>query len=443
MSKALLKQMIDANYPMVDYGKGVWLYDTEGRAYLDGSSGAMTANIGHGVPEIAQAVTRQMEKISFSYRTQFTNAPAEELAGRLAALAPGDLDYAFFVNSGSEASEHAIRVVLHVWRERGQPGKQMILGRERSYHGMTMGALSMSGHDLRRKDYGSLLHEFPAVPPSYCYRCPWGKRPESCGMDCAEAWREAIQSTGPENVAAIIVEPIVGAAGGVIMPPEGYLRRLREICDEYNVLMILDEVITGMGRTGSWFAADWAEVVPDVLTFGKGLSAGYSPMAGLLLRAPLVESMRQNSGSAPFGHTFSNNPLSAAACLAVQDYMIQNNVLDNVQARGKELEDGLRALARKHSFMVDVRGRGLLWGFEFVSDPATGEPPVTAKAVAARFGEICFDKGLIIYPSGVPPLNNAILLSPPLTISAEEITTLLEILGSALDDFAAVGALAV
>lgn len=436
MTSALMKQTLNASYPTISHGKGIWLYDTTGKAYIDGSGGAMTASIGHGVPEIAAAVARQMGSVSFTYRTQFTNAPAEELANRLAALAPGDLDHVFFVNSGSEAAEHSIRVALHVWRERGQPQKTRILARHRSYHGMTMGALSMSGHDVRRQDYGPLLHTFPAVPPAYCFRCPWGKNRATCDLDCAEAWEAAILAEGPENVAAVIAEPVVGAAGGVLMPKEGYFRRLREICDKYDVLLILDEVITGMGRTGDWFASQWNDVVPDILMIGKGLSAGYTPMAAVLLREPLVASMRAGSGTAPFGHTFSGNPLSAATCLAVLDYMQDHDVIANARARGEQLGNGLRALAQRFGFMADVRGRGMLWGFEFVTGADRYDPPAPSKALASKFGDLCFAEGLIVYPSGVAPLNNAVLLSPPLTITADEVTELLARLERGLEQIA-------
>lgn len=436
MASALLKQSLRATYPTVSHGKGIWLYDTSGKAYIDGTGGAMTASIGHAVPEIAAAVAEQMEKVSFSYRTQFTSAPAEALAERLAALAPGDLNHVFFVNSGSEAAEHSIRVALHVWRERGKPQKTRILSRHRSYHGMTMGALSMSGHDIRRGDFGPLLHGFPVVPPAYCFRCPWGKNRASCKLDCAEAWEQAILAEGPENVAAVIAEPIVGAAGGVLMPKEGYFSRLREICDKYDVLLILDEVITGMGRTGDWFAAQWNDVVPDILMIGKGLSAGYTPMAAVLLREPLVDSMRAGSGTAPFGHTFSGNPLSAATCLAVLDYMEDHEVMANVTARGEQLGHGLRSLAQRFGFMADVRGRGLLWGFEFVTGPNHHDAPAPSMGVAARFGELCFAEGLIVYPSGVAPLNNAVLLSPPLTITEGEVYELLLRLERGLEQIA-------
>jgi adenosylmethionine-8-amino-7-oxononanoate aminotransferase len=226
------------------------------------------------------------------------------------------------------------------------------------------------------------------------------------------------------------------------MPKEGYFSRLREICDKYDVLLILDEVITGMGRTGDWFAAQWNDVVPDILVIGKGLSAGYTPMAAVLLREPLVDSMRAGSGTAPFGHTFSGNPLSAATCLAVLDYMEDHKVMANVTARGEQLGRGLRSLAQRFGFIADVRGRGLLWGFEFVIGPDHQDAPAPSMGVAARFGELCFAEGLIVYPSGVAPLNNAVLLSPPLTIAEDEVNELLLRLERGLEEIAPVFAMA-
>lgn len=432
MPSALLKQVVSQEYPAVVSGEGVWLYDENGRSYLDGSSGAMTANIGHGVSDIGKVMQEQSDTVAFTYRTQFTNAPAEALASRLCALAPDGIDYAFFVNSGSEASEHAMRVALDVWRERDKPKKVKILGRKRSYHGMTMGALSMSGHDARRVDYGSLLHSFPVVPPAYCYRCPWGLDPNTCHLECANAWESAIVEAGSDTVAAVIAEPIVGAAGGVLMPPRSYFRQLRKICDQYDVLMIMDEVITGLGRTGDWFASAQEGVIPDIILTGKGTSAGYTPMAAVLMHNSLVASMRNGSGQAPYGHTFSGNPLSSAICLAVLDYLDEHEVLANVKARGRELEAGLKDLAQRVPSMVDIRGRGLLWGFEFVLDAKSRKAPETATDTAAQFAKKCFDSGLLVYPAGVPPLNNAAIVAPPLTITAGEIEELLRRLSSAL-----------
>lgn len=429
----LLKQTIDKKYPVAAHGRGVYLYDSDGRQYLDGCSGAMTANIGHGVEDVAEAMEEQCRRVAFTYRTQFTNLPAEALARRLTDLAPGDLDWAFFVNSGSEASEFAIRTAVSYWRDRGIPGKVKVLGRNISYHGMTMGALSMSGHAARRPDYGPLLHALSFAPPAYAYRFGQpGENEEAYAQRAATAFEDAIRDEDPDTVAAVIVEPIVGAAGGVLMPPAGYLARLREICDRLNVLLIIDEVITGIGRTGDWFASSYENVVPDLLLIGKGLSAGYYPVAGVLLRSHIVAALREGSGVAPFGHTFSGNPLGAATCLAVLDFMERKDVLANVRRRGKQLEAGLLSLAARHPCMGDVRGRGLLWGFEFVMDRESREAPDPALEAATTFVQECLAQGLIVYPAGIAPLNNAAILSPPLVITEEETRILLTKLEEAL-----------
>ena len=432
MTTSLLKLEIDKSYPVVTHGEGIFLYDTEGREYIDGSSGAMTANIGHGVREIGEAMHRQSDKVAFTFRHQFTNEPAERLAARIAGLAPGDLNSVAFVNSGSEASENAIRIALQYWRERGRSTKVKILSRHTSYHGMTMGALSMSGQPIRRADYGPLLHAFPSVPPAYCYRCPWGKQPESCARECASAWDDAITKAGVDTVAAVIVEPIVGAAGGVLMPPSGYFATLRDICDRRGVLLIVDEVITGLGRTGAWFACADEGIVPDLVLIGKGTSAGYSPMAGVILREHVVQALRAGSGTSPIGHTFSANPLSAAVCLAVLDYIEHHNLLKNARDRGRELQKGLQALAMRYKHMADVRGRGLLYGFEFVVDKDSRAAPPASLNASGTFVQACLSEGLVVYPAGIPPLNNAIIVCPPLVISAAELTELLRRLDRAL-----------
>lgn len=432
-TSALLKQQIDRGYPVVTHGKGVFLFDTRGRRYLDGSGGAMTASIGHGVEEIAEAVQAQMARVAFTYRTQFTNQPAEDLAQHLTTMAPGDLDFAFFVSSGSEATEYAMRAAVGYWQRRSRPDKVKILGRHTSYHGMTMGALSMSGHAARRGDYGSLLHPFPVTAPVHAYR--YADQDEDDAAYAARAaadFERAITEADPATVAAVIVEPIVGAAGGVLVPPVGYLALLRQVCDRMDVLLIMDEVITGVGRTGEWFMSTSEQLVPDILVAGKGMSGGYAPVAAALLRSPIVEVLELGDGVAPFGHTFSGNPLGAATCLAVLDYMDKVDVLANTRARGLQLETGLRDLAARFPFVVDVRGRGLLWGFEFAVGGENSTPPAPEHNAAGAFADECFARGLIVYPAGIAPLNNATLLSPPLTISEDEVDLMLTTLGSAL-----------
>jgi adenosylmethionine-8-amino-7-oxononanoate aminotransferase len=422
----LLKQDLNANYPQISRGEGIYLYDTAGKDYIDGSSGAMTANIGHGVREIGEAALAQSGEIAFTFRTQFTNGPAEALARKLASLAPGDLNWVFFVNSGSEASENAIRIAIKYWQDLGQPGRVKVLGRQLSYHGMTMGAMSISGHDARRQDYGALLHPFVTTPPPYCFRCPFGQEPDSCDLECASAWEAAIKAQDPSTVAAVIVEPIVGAAGGALYAKRpGYLKRLRDICDRYGVLLICDEVITGLGRTGAWFASADEGIVPDIITTGKGTSAGYTPMASIVMRDKIVEAFAAGGGLAPFGHTFSGNPLSAAIALAVLSYVERHDLLRNARERGTDLEAGLRALAQRYPMMADVRGQGLLWGFEIIRDRMTNEAFPASVNVNARLVAHCFSNGLVIYPAGVAPLNNACLVAPPLVIQKAEIGELL------------------
>lgn len=434
---ALLKQNISQTYPTVTHGRGVYLFDVEGRDYLDGSSGAMTASIGHGVVEIAEVMKEQASRVAFTYRTQFTSEPAERLALKLVALAPGDLNWVSFVNSGSEASELAIRTSVANSRERDRPEKVKILSRHISYHGMTMGSLSLSGHTARRQDYGSLLHPFPVVPPAYAYRyAKDSESEEEYSARAAKEFEDAIIAADPETVAAIIVEPIVGAAGGVLVPPAGYMKRLRDMCDRLDVLMIVDEVITGIGRTGDWFASMHEGIVPDMLLFGKGISGGYAPMAGVIMREHLVQTMREGSQVSPFGHTYSGNPLSSAVCVAVLDLLEREHALENVKNRGEQLERALRSLADEFPFIADVRGRGLLWGFEFVMDQKSKEPPSPEKNSAASFVAECCRQGLIVYPAGIPPLNNAILISPSLLIKSDDMQVLIDRLRCALEQFA-------
>lgn len=413
----------DGSIPMVDHAKGVYIVDTDGKRYLDGSGGAMTVSIGHGVDDVVEAMHRQACAVSFVTRGHFRNAPAEELANVVTELAPAGVNHAFFVNSGSEANELAMRTALAHWRGLGKPGKTRILGRQISYHGATMGALSMSGHAGRRALYGDLLHTFAVAPPPYDYRFPLDGA--DGGNHGAAVWDRILAEQDPDTVAAVIVEPIVGAAGGALTPPIGYLGALRAICDKHDVLLIVDEVITGFGRTGQWFACQHDDVAPDMITCGKGMTSGYTPMGAILFHDRLVEGESGARQSIPFGHTFSNNPLGAATCLAVIRHMQAHDVLANVADRGQQLESGLHALAARHPWVADVRGRGLLRGFELVDDAATRAPPDPARCANQMLARLCFEAGLIVYAAGFAPFNNAIILAPPLTITEAELADLL------------------
>lgn len=437
MRSSLLYSDARRELPCISHGAGATLYDTEGRNYIDGSSGAIVANIGHGVAEIAEAAAQQMRAVAYTYRTQFRNLAAERLAGTLVRLAR-DKAKAFFLSSGSEATEAALRLTLQFWQEVGKPMKRRILSRRISYHGNTLGALSLSS-DSRRQAISGLTIEEPLVPPCYCYRCPMRAAPDSCEVDCAKLLEDVILQQGAHNVAAFIVEPIVGATGGAIVPHGSYFARIREICDRHDVLLIVDEVITGLGRTGEWFAMHHWGVSSDITILGKGLNAGYTPLSAVLLGNRVAGAIEAGSGRVAIGHTHSGNPTSAAVCNAVVEYIEKNGLLASVREKGSALGARLKKLGEKYGFIGSVRGLGLLWGIEFVADPATRLPFDSDRRVTDHIVDTAFRHGLIIYPCrGLINANqgDAVLITPPLTISNDELGELIERLDRTLSDAA-------
>ncbi|MCK6257156.1 aspartate aminotransferase family protein [Fictibacillus sp. KIGAM418] len=433
----IIKPVLDASYPMISHGEGIYLYDENGNRYIDGSSGAVTANIGHGVEEIADVIYEQAKQVAFVYRSHFTSLPAEKLAKKLASMTPGDLNWTFFVNSGSEATETALKVAIQYFQEQGIYTKTKILSRWTSYHGITLGALSMSGHHMRRERFSELLEDFPAVPAPYCYQCPLQNTYPGCRLQCADELERAIEQIGPENIAAFIFEPIIGAAGGAIVPPPGYYEKVKEICDKYHILTIADEVMTGMGRTGKMFAIDHWGIEPDIMTLGKGLSAGYTPMAATVVSDRIINVIRKGSRVVMSGHTFSANPLSAAACCAVMEYMEQQNLVQNAEEQGERLLNGLKELEQKYSFVGNVRGKGLLCGLELVNDALNHAPFSVSDRVGEKLISICFNNGLIIYPAfgGVTGYEgDAVLISPPLIVTSFQVYEILRILDESLQE---------
>ncbi len=413
-------------------GEGIYLYAEDGTRYLDGCSGAVAANIGHGVPEIREAMLEQAEKLSFSFRSQFSNEPSETLAERLGALLPGSLGWFFFVNSGSEATELAAKLAIQHWQERGLPRKTRVLSRTVSYHGMTLGALGMSGHAGRRSRFEPLLAKDATVASPYCLRCPFGQRYPSCALACADDLQARIDAAGADTVAAFIAEPLVGASGAAITPPPDYYRRIRAICDANEVLFIADEVMTGMGRTGALVAMQHYDVTPDLLVLGKGLGAGYTPIAAAVASDELMRPIREGSGAVLYGHTLSANPLSAAVALAVLGYLQDHELVANAAARGEQLAAGLRRLAREHRIIGEVRGKGLLQGLELVRDAdLTPFPP--SENVTGRLIRHAFARGLLVYPAAgaVQGSGDAVLIAPPLTIREAEVEELLRLLEDA------------
>ncbi|WP_028546673.1 aspartate aminotransferase family protein [Paenibacillus taiwanensis] len=424
----LIKPMLDRKYSAIQYGRGVYLYDAAGNKYLDGCSGAVTASLGHGVQEIGEAMAEQAQKVSFVYRSQFTSEPAERLAQALSELAPGGEYWSFFVSSGSEATETAMKIAIQHWQEKGRPNKYKILSRQMSYHGITLGALSMSGHVLRRKRFTPLLEDFPVVAAPYCYRCPFQQTYPSCGIKCASDLEVAIRRIGADQIAAFIAEPIVGAAGGAVVPPPRYYNEIKAICDRYEVLFIADEVMTGIARTGKMFCIEHWGVEPDLIALGKGMSAGYTPMAATLVSDRVMAPIVAGSKSIMAGHTYSANPQSAAISLAVLQYIDKHKLVNAAVNKGRYLRDKLDRIAQKFTIIGDVRGSGMLLGLELIADQATKASFAVERQVTSRMIELAFRNGLLIYPAGggLDGTGDAIIIAPPLVITKEEIDELAE-----------------
>lgn len=433
---SVLKPNMSKSYPIVEYGEGVYIYDQENKKYLDGCSGAIVANIGHGVKEIAQIAYEQISKIAFTYRTQFTNSPLEELGDKITKLSP-NLNHIFFSNSGSEATETALRLAIQYWQELGKTKKNIILSRKISYHGVTLGALSMSGSDRRMK-FEDILTYKPAIPTPYCYRCPFSKDPENCNLECATAVESVIKKIGSENIAGIIMEPVVGASGGAITPSDAYFKIVRDICDKYDILLICDEVMTGLGRTGEWFGINNWNVEPDIIALGKGMSAGYTPISGVLFNQKIYNAINEGSGIAVYGHTYSGNPGSAAISLGVLNYIESNDLVTKVRNKEEIVRKKLNELKNRFEFIGDVRGKGLLWGVELVSSREKRTPFSRNLNIADIIVDMALEKGLLIYP--VKNMINysegdAFLIAPPFTISESEMDELFNILTDSLTCF--------
>ncbi|WP_353853664.1 aspartate aminotransferase family protein [Bacillus sp. Bos-x628] len=431
----LIKPMLNQDYPVAVKGEGIYLYDREGKKYLDGSSGAVTASIGHGIPEMIEAMTEQAKKVSFTYRSQFTNEPAEALAYELSTLCPGNLNWSFFVGSGSEATETAMKIAIQHWQEQGKTEKNHIISRWMSYHGITLGALSMSGHIARRARFEPLLEKHPVLSPPYAYRS-WLPKEESKQVEWyVQELKTVIQRLGKDRIAAFIAEPIVGAAGAALVPPDGYFKAMKHVCEENDILLIADEVMTGFGRTGKMFAMEHWGVVPDMMVLGKGMSAGYSPIAATVAADHVMAPILNGSASVMAGHTYSANPLSAAVSLAVIRYMKKHQLTERADMSGRYLMNALKDLQANHFIIGDVRGKGLFIGVEFVADQLAKTPFPAHAQMTRLVVETAKQNGLLVYPAsaGEDGIGGAaIMIAPPLTITQQEMEELLHLFGQTI-----------
>ncbi len=423
----------------VDYGEGIYLYDTAGKRYIDAASGAAVSNLGHAHPVVLEAMMKQAGKVAFSHLSRWTSKPIQELADLVAEVAPGDLSKLYLVSGGSEATESALKMARQYYVERdGQSSKYRIISRWKSFHGNTLGALSMTG-DGRRKKYTPLLLDFPHIAPAYCYRCPFDKKPESCDVECAQDLERCIKTEGAEYIAGFISEPVGGAACGAIVPHRNYSKIVRQICDQYDILMIDDEVMAGFGRTGSLFAIDDFEVVPDLICAAKGMSAGYSPLGAVIASQKIYDAFKQGSGVFVHGHTYGGNPLSAAVALSVVQVLIKDKIAENARTVGAYLLSRLQEKLLPFSFVGDVRGKGLMLGVEIVKDKISKEPYLLAKGMAARLAQALAEHGVIVYPGtgNADGVNgDQFLVTPPLILTKDQAD---ELVAAMLDAFTAFG----
>ncbi len=421
-------------FPVISHGEGCWLYDTDGKRYLDACGGAMVVNIGHGVPGVARVMQEQAGRVAFAHRGQFSNAPLQRLTALVAGMAPDGLDVMFPASGGSEAVETAIKLAHKYHCDRGHPGKHRVVARWQSYHGNTLGALSATGMSGRRAPYPSLLLDFPHIVPMQCYRCPFGSTHPECGLRCADDLERVIRQEGAHTISAFIAEPLVAAAGGASVPPPGYFERIREICDRHDVLFISDEVVCGFGRTGRPFAIQHWNVGPDMIVVAKGMSSGYAPLAGVVVKRSIMDTIREASGLFSHGYTYGGNPLGAAVGVFVLEYLRDNKLIERSAEMGEYLQARLATL-RAHPSVGDVRGLGLLAGIEFVRDRATKAPFDPAIAYGLAVVQEATRRGLLVYPgSGTVDgvAGDHILLAPPFIITSEEIDTAVRLLDETL-----------
>ncbi len=416
------------DYPLVVRGEGVYLYDAQGKQYLDGSGGAAISCLGHGHRVVIDAIKTQAEKLAFAHTMFFTNQPQEDLAEKLVGRFGQDDARVYFLSGGSEASETAIKLARQYWLSRGKDRKHLIISRQQSYHGNTLGALSASGSPARRKVYAPLLHDWPKIDVCYQYRHQReGESEREYGERAARSLEDAILSAGAENVAAFIVEPIVGATLGAVPAVEGYFQTIRDICNRYEVLLIMDEVMAGCGRSGSYFAFEQEGVTPDILTLAKGLGGGYQPIGAVITQGFIHQGIVEIYGAFAHGHSYVGHATVAAAGLAVMQVVEDENLLDRVKHTGALVRSQLQEVFAQHPHVGDIRGRGLLIGIELVEDRESKTGVRKELGVPAAIRIATMENGLICYPGGgsVDGINGAhILLAPPFIYQPDHVDEL-------------------
>ena len=433
----ILHRSTSARPPAAVRGEGIYVIDSDGRRYVDACGGAAVSCLGHGNRTVIDAIAEQSAKLEFVHTGFFTTDPAEELAAVIADLCPGSLDRVWFTSSGSEATEAALKLARQYHVERGHSGRSKVIARRLSYHGNTLGALAAGGSIWRRKPYEPLLIDVALADPCFKYRfAETGESAEAYGQRAADSLEREIQRLGPDTVMAFIAETVVGATAGAVPPVAGYLQRVREICNRHGVLLILDEVMCGSGRTGTFLSCEQNGVVPDIATLGKGLGGGYQPIGAVVCTKDVYDTIARGSGALKHGQTYNAHPVGCAAALAVQRVIGEEGLLNRVEVAGTRLRELMAARFGNHPNVGDIRGRGLLLALELVADRGTKAPFDPQLAMHQRAKSDAFSRGLLIYPGGGTVDGRSgdhILLAAPYNVTDNELEMIVDLLGQTLD----------
>jgi len=427
---------ISHSRPMISHGEGIYLYDTDGKRYIDASGGPVLINIGHGVKEVVQAMAGQAQLAPYVHATMFTSQAIEDYSAALAEVVPLDNPRFFYLSSGSEAVEAAMKFARQVQVERGETGRYLVVSRWQSYHGTTLGALATSGRPGLRQLYRPMIQQTPHISPPYCYRCPFNLEYPSCDLRCAHTLEYTIKINGKETIAAFIAEPVSGSGLAAVVPPPEYWPIIRDICDQYEILLITDEVMTGFGRTGAWFGIEHWEIEPDIMTMAKGAGGGYFPLSMIAAKTRDVESIRNGRGDFSHGGTFSHHPVGAATGLAVLRYLQEHRLVEAARVQGEKLGQKLQATFGEHPHVGDIRGRGLMWGLEFVAERRSKLPFPTELNLARKIGDAAFERGMIIYPShgNIDGLwGDQVMVAPPFIVTDEQLDEIVGLLAEAVN----------
>jgi adenosylmethionine-8-amino-7-oxononanoate aminotransferase len=427
----------EGTLPKIAWGKGACVYDTNGKRYLDGSGGPAVFCLGHGNEEVNEAIKAQLDRVAHGYRYSFTSDPLEQLTEIVARRSGGGLNRMVFVSGGSEAVESCLKLALQYHFARGEPSRRRFISRQRSWHGNTLGALAISGFRDRRLPFEGALTEASFLSTVNEYRPPKGVRPEDVAAYCADELEREILRQGPEHIAAFVFEPVVGAAGGALPAPDGYARRIREICDRYGVLMIADEVMCGAGRCGSWRALEHDGVEPDIMSVAKGLAGGYLPLGVAVYHERVAGPILERHGAPLTGHTFTGHTAACAAGVAVQKIVERERLVERVAREGARLKQTLQERLGSRNYVGNIRGRGFFLGIELVADKATKEPFDPAQQVNAKVREQTFANGLICYPTGgnVDGIRgDQIILAPPYNATDSELSEIVDLLDRSLTE---------